>query len=292
MPTEKRFPTAQALNINEKIFLIDCGEGTQIQLRRFRIRFGRINHIFISHLHGDHYFGLQGLISSFSLLGRKNDLHIYSHPQLAKIMNCQLKYFDDDLGYKVIFHPFEAHSSGLIYEDKLLTVEIFPLKHRIPCSAFIFREKPKDRNIRKEMIEFYHIPVSEIVKIKKGADFVTGEGVQINNDLLTFPPSMPATYVFCTDTLYQPGIADIIRGADLLYHEATYGDDHEEQAALTFHSTARQAATVAATSGVKKLVMGHFSERYKDTGILLEQARSVFPDTFAAEDGQKHQVGL
>lgn len=290
MPTEKRFPTAQALNYNEKIFLVDCGEGTQIQLRRFRIRFGRINHIFISHLHGDHYFGLLGLISSFSLLGRKNDLHIYCHPQLEDILDCQLKYYSEELGFIIVWHPFKADATGKIYEDKQMTVETFPLKHRIPCAAFVFREKTRDRNIRKDLIDYYHIPVSEIVKIKKGADFITENGEIINNEILTIPPAAPVSYAFCTDTSYLEKIISRIKGVDLLYHESTYGDDHEEQAGLTYHSTARQAAAIAAKAGVKRLVIGHFSERYKDVSVLLKQAQSVFPDTIAAEDGMRLEI--
>ena len=284
MPTEKRFPTAQALNLNERIFLIDCGEGTQIQLRRFKIRFGKINHVFISHLHGDHYFGLLGLISSFSLLGRKNDLHIYSHPQLEIILNCQLKYYGDELGFSIVFHYYNAVKSELIYEDKWMTVETIPLRHRIPTAGFLFREKVKDRNIRKEMIDYYQIPVSDIVRIKKGADFETG-GKIIQNDVLTIPPLRPCSYAFCTDTAYSEDITSQIKDVDLLYHEATFGNDLEDQAKLTLHSTAKQAAIIACKSKVKKLIIGHFSERYKDISVLLAEARAVFTETSAAEDG-------
>lgn len=286
LPTEKRFPTAQALNINEKIFLIDCGEGTQIQLRKFSIRFGKINHIFISHLHGDHYFGLLGLIFSFSLLGRKHDLHLYSHPQLEDILACQLKHYGDDLGFRIVFNHFEASRSETIYEDKLVTVESIPMKHRIPTAGFLFREKLKDKNIRKEMIDYYHIPIRDILKIKKGADFETEDGTLIKNEILTLPPSEPCSYAFCTDTVYNVEILDQIRNVDLLYHEATFGSDLEEQAAISFHSTARQAAFIAKQANVKKLIIGHFSERYKDITPLLKEARTVFPETYSAEDGE------
>ncbi|HEX3006507.1 MAG TPA: ribonuclease Z [Bacteroidales bacterium] len=233
LPTSDRFLTAQVLNVNERFFLIDCGEGTQIQLRKCKIPFGRIKHIFISHLHGDHVFGLPGLLSTFNLLGRTEELHIYSHKSLKQILNQFLGQFYTTLGFNLIYHALEEDGFSLIYEDKSLEVFSFPLRHRIPCWGFLFKEKERMKNIKKEMISMYNIPVREIVNIKKGADFINEEGECIPNYRLTIPPPKPKSFAFVTDTEFLPGIVDHFKNVDLLYHEATFLNEDEELARQT-----------------------------------------------------------
>ncbi len=291
LPTSKRFSTAQVLNVHERFFLIDCGEGVQIQLRKFRIKFGKINHIFISHLHGDHFFGLFGLLSSFHLLGRETDLNIYSHPELEEILK-NLSWFFDELKFKIIFHPLNYETSEVIYSGKYVEVKSFPLKHRIPTCGFLFKEKPKQRNIRKEYVDRYNIPIKDIVKIKQGADFVTDKGITIPNKELTIPPPVPRSYAFCSDTAFDERIIPEIQNVDLLYHESTYLQDLKKQAAETFHSTASQAAAIAQKANAGKLIIGHFSSRYKEVQSFLDEAQLVFPNTFVAEDGETHDVEI
>lgn len=285
LPTSDRFLTAQVLNVNERFFLIDCGEGTQIQLRKCKIPFGKINHIFISHLHGDHVFGLPGLLSTFNLLGRVSDLHIYAHKALKQIMNQFLGQFYTSLGYNLIYHILDEDEPCTIYEDKSLRIISFPLKHRIPCSGFLFQEKEKMKNIRKEAIEFFKIPVREIVNIKKGADFKTEDGRTIPNDQITIQPQKSKTFAFVTDTEFLPSIVNIIQGIDLLYHESTFLHEDELLARSTGHSTAVEAARVASMAGVSKLVIGHFSTRYRSYSSFLEQAKKEFSNVSMAEDG-------
>jgi len=285
MPTPERFSTAQVINVSEHFFLIDCGEGTQIQLRRNKIKFGKINHIFISHLHGDHYFGLFGLISTFILLGRKKNLHIYCHPELKNIFDFLIKYFTDEIRFEIIFHFLNYEKNEIIFENDKLTVVSFPLKHKVPTCGFLFREKPRLRNIKKELIESMSIPIKEIVRIKQGYDYTTEEGKTIKNRDLTIDPPPPKSYAYCSDTAYYEDIIPVIRDIDLLYHEATFMNDMAESAALTSHSTAVQAATIAKKANVKKMVIGHYSLRYKDLQPVLDEARSVFKNTIAAEDG-------
>lgn len=285
LPTSKRYPTAHVLNICERFFLIDCGEGTQIQLRKYSVKFSRINHIFISHLHGDHYFGLIGLLSTFALLGRQNDLHIYSHSELPEILKAQLEYLHNDILYKIIWHPLNFKRKMVIVDDEKVTVTSFPLKHRIPCCGFLFTEKPGLKNIIKEKIAEYQIPVREIQFIKNGADFIDQSGRIILNQELTLPLKPQRKYAFCTDTLYLPKLKDILEGVDLLYHEATYDKKMQKRAKETFHSTAEQAAMLAQNCNAGQLLIGHFSARYKDTSLLIEEATNVFPSTVVAEEG-------
>ncbi|HNW51712.1 MAG TPA: ribonuclease Z [Prolixibacteraceae bacterium] len=285
LPTIKRYPTAHVLNVGERFFLIDCGEGTQIQLRKYGVKFSRINHIFISHLHGDHYFGLIGLISTYTLLGRKNDLHIYSHSELPEMLKMQLEQLLGDLTFKIIWHPLNFKKSAVILDDEKVTVTSFPLKHRIACCGFLFTEKSGPKNIIKEKIAQYQIPLREIPHIKNGADFIDREGNTIPNGELTLPEKLPRKYAFCTDTLYIPELKETLNGVNLLYHEATYDKRFQEQASQTYHSTAEQAATLALNSNAGQLLIGHFSARYKDTEILIEEAKRVFPATTAAEEG-------
>lgn len=291
VPTSERFPSAHLVNMGERFFLVDCGEGTQIQLRRFRFRFSKINHILISHVHGDHVFGLFGLISTLSLLGRKNDLHIYSHPTLKEILDDYLRHFhEEEMPFKIVYHFLGAKKTSVIYEDELMTIMSFPLRHRIPSSGFVFREKPKPLNVIKEMINYHKVPLKEIPKIKGGNDFINPEGEIISNSVLTHPPFKQRAFAYCSDTSYTETIIPYLQGIDLLYHEATYAQELLQRARETKHSTARQAATIARKANAKKLIIGHFSARYKDLSILLNEAREVFPETYLGNDGCTFEI--
>ena len=291
VPTSDRFPAAHVVNIHERFFLADCGEGAQIQLRRNKISLGKINHIFISHVHGDHTFGLFGLISSFSLLGRKSDLHIYANPLLKSILDDHKKYYYEyPLPFRIIFHPIGSKKKDLIYEDEKVEVHTLPLKHRVPACGFIFIEKAPVLNLRKEMILHHKIPVKEMVNIKMGNDFINEKGETIPNSALTLPPFKQRSLAYCTDTKYTESIIPHIKNVDILYHEATYLHNMLDRAAETGHSTARQAGQLAARAQPGKLIIGHFSARYKTTDILVEEARSEFPETYAAIDGESHHV--
>jgi len=295
LPTIQRYPTAQVLNVHERFFLIDCGEGTQIQLKKNHIKCSRINHIFISHLHGDHYFGLIGLISTFILLGRQNDLHIYSHSLLPELLKPQLEFMTNggaEMYFKIIWHPLHFKKPMTIFEDNALSVTSFPLKHRIPCCGFLFMEKPKELNLNKGKVAELQIPIRYLHLIKNGADYCTPEGDIIPNKALTLPPLPCRSYAFCTDTRFLPGIADWIRKVDLLYHEATYDHTLMNQAEATTHSTARQAAQLALLASVGKLLIGHFSARYKNLDCLLNEAREIFPNTELANEGSVHPILL
>ncbi|MFO7923767.1 MAG: ribonuclease Z [Bacteroidales bacterium] len=291
VPTSERFPAAHVINIHERYFLADCGEGTQIQLRKNRIGFGRINHILISHVHGDHTFGLFGLISTFSLLGRKSDLHIYAHPILESILNDNRKYYYEyPLPFKIIFHPLGSKKKELIYQDEKLEIQTIPLRHRIPSCGFLFREKAPLLNLRKEMITYHKVPVKEMMNIKKGQDFINENGRIISNKILTLPPLVPRSLAYCSDTKYTESILPQIKNVNILYHEATYLHNMSGRAAETGHSTAKQAGMIAAKASVQKLIIGHFSARYKTTDELVEEARKEFPETYAANEGDCHAV--
>jgi len=288
-PTSGRYPTAQALQIDECVFLIDCAEGAQMRLRRYKIKYRQIRTIFISHLHGDHVFGLPGLLSTLSMLDRTEPLDIFGPPYMEDWLAGQLKYFTP-LGFPLIFHTLTGKEPELIYEDKRMTVTCFPLNHRIPTWGYLFREKAGLLNIRKDMIDFYNIPLCNIPAIKAGADFLTDEGMTVPNERLTLPPKASRSYAYCADTMYMEQLPQMISNVDLLYHEATYGNEGKKRAKETFHSTAEEAAKIAYTANVGKLVIGHFSARYKDIIPLLEEARSIFPNTEAAEDGMVFEV--
>ena len=290
LPTSNRYPTAQVLNVLGRFFLIDCGEGTQIQLRRNKIGFGKIKHIFISHLHGDHYFGLIGLISTLNLLGIKTDIHIYSASELKTLLQPQLDFLKSEMTVNLIFHPLNFKKTQTIYTDKRVEVISFPVKHSIPTCGFLFREIQKPANIKKEMIKEYQIPLNKIKEIKSGADFVTSDGKTIPNKDLTIPPPKPRSYAFCTDTaLHFPNI-DIIKEVDLLYHETTFPESMQEFANKTYHSTTSDAGKMATMANVKKLIIGHFSARYKDVNLFLSETRSVFKNTVLAKEGKKYSV--
>lgn len=290
LPTSKRFTSAYVLNVHERFFLIDCGEGAQMQLRKYKIKLGKINHIFISHIHGDHVFGLFGLISSFNLLGRENNLHIFGPPDLERIIHGYLKDFYINLFFEIIFHPVNCTRSVRIYEDEKIKVNTIPLKHRIPTCGFLFREQPTLPNLKKDMIEKYDIPISKRQGIKEGDGFITETGGIVPNHELVIPAPEPKTFAYCSDTSYNEGILTQIRNVDLLYHEATYGSELQELARESMHSTASEAARLASKASAKKLVIGHFSARYKDLTPLLVEARKVFNNTFIAEDGKTFTV--
>ena len=276
IPTINRNPTAQLLNVNERFFLIDCGESTQIQLRKYQLNFQRINHIFISHLHGDHYFGLIGLISSMHLLGRKKELHIYAHEELEEIVNLQLKASKTELNYPLFFHPLPEKESLIILEDENIRVSNIILDHSIKCCGFLFEEKKSPRKILPDALEKYNIPNTKINGLKNGADWINDNGEVVPNNLLTKPNNSPYKYAYCSDTRFNNKIIKQIKEVDLLYHEATFMHDLIDRAEQTGHSTTLQAAQIAKQANVKKLLIGHFSQRYKDLNDLLIQTKKGF----------------
>jgi ribonuclease Z len=290
IPTLKRNPTSQIVNHNERFFLVDCAEGTQLQLRRNQIKMQRINHIFISHLHGDHFFGLIGLISSMHLLGRTRELHVYGPPQLSDIIDIQLNASQTELIYPLEFHPINPDTHETIFEDDKLTVATIPLNHRIPTCGFLFKEKKGKRRLRKQIIKQINIPASQLLKLKEGEDYTDAEGLIHKNDELTDTPNIPRSYAYCSDTSYHEALIPIIKNADLLYHEATFMQDMAGVAAEKFHSTAVEAATIAKKANAGKLIIGHFSTRYENIDLLLEEAKTIFPNTEAASDGKTYTV--
>lgn len=265
--------------------MIDCGEGTQLQLRRNHIHFSFINHIFISHLHGDHTFGLIGLISTFGMLGRTAPLHIYADAMLEKVMKPQLDFYCKEIKYPIFFHGIDSTEHKMIFEDNTITVETLPLNHRIPCCGFLFREKPKRRHLLGDVANYYNIPAYMRQAIKDGADFTTQSGEIIPNAKLTKDADLSRSYAYCSDTRPVTAVCEQIHGIDLLYHEATFAESEKERARQTFHSTAREAAGIASKAEVKRLVVGHFSSRYDDETEILDEAREIFPDCTCASEG-------
>ena len=284
LPTTRHFATSQVVNLRDKLFMIDCGEGAQMQLRKSRLKFSRLNHIFISHLHGDHCFGLMGLISTFGLLGRTAELHIHSPKGLEELLTPMLNFFCHTLAYKVIFHEFDTRQTSGVYEDRSMTVTTIPLQHRIPCCGFLFAEKARPNHIIRDMVDFYKVPVYELNRIKNGSDYVTPEGEVIANTRLTRPSDPPRKYAYCSDTIFRPEIVEQLSGVDLLFHEATFAESELARAKETYHTTAAQAARIALEAGVRQLVIGHFSARYEDKRILLKAASAVFPNTILAKE--------
>lgn len=284
LPTRTNFPSCQVLELRNKQFMIDCGEGAQIRMRQMNFRTARLGHIFISHLHGDHCFGLMGLISSWGMLGRTAELHIHAQRDLESLLGAQLRYFCDKMPYSVIFHAIDPARHGLVYEDRTVCVYSLPLKHRVPCCGFLFEEKPQDRHILREMIDAYQIPIAYIPRIKKGEDYVLPDGTRIPNGRLTTPPTPPIRYAYCSDTAYNEDLVPLIQGVDCLYHEATFEEEFLKRAQETQHSTASQAATIARKAGVKKLIIGHFSARHSNQENLLKEARAIFSDTVLGMD--------
>jgi len=290
LPTSERFPSAHVLNAHERLYLIDCGEGTQMQLRKNRIRFGKINHIFISHLHGDHIFGLYGLLSTFSLMGRSAPVHLYAPENYHEMLKSHLLDFDIHLNFDIDFIPLGGKDPMKILDDKFITVSSFPLEHRVPSYGFLFREKIPDRNILREAINEYQIPAVRIPAIKKGGDFITDDGRIIKNEDITNPGPEPLSYAYCSDTKPFRRLASFVKGVDILYHEATFDMSMNKLASITGHSTTSDAAKIAVKAGVKALLIGHFSARYRDIRPLVEESRTIFPRTFPAIDGKTYDI--
>jgi ribonuclease Z len=286
MPTTLHHPPSQLIDMNEKLFMIDCGEGTQLQMRKYKARMSKLHSLFISHLHGDHIFGLPGLISTLSLLGRTADLNIYAHKEIDFLLNPLLTYLGSHLSFKINLFPLNPHSEEKLFENKMMRVTSFPLKHRIDTNAFLFEQKQSPRHIKREMIDYYHVPVKQINEIKNGADYLCSDGNLILNEHLTTPGKPSRKYAYCSDTAYSPEIITYIKNVDLLYHEATFAESERNRAEETFHSTAQQAAEIALAAGVKKLMIGHFSSRYNETESLLKEAMAVFPNTELAVEGK------
>lgn len=287
LPTPRRLSSSQIVNIREKLFMLDCAEGAQMALRRSRLSFSHLQAIFLTHLHGDHVFGLMGLLSTFGLLGRIQDLHIYGPQDLQRVFQPQIDYFCADSPYQIILHEVDSKTPQIIYEDRSVVISTLPLKHRIPCCGYLFREKPTPRHIRRDVIDFYQIPISQINNIKAGLDWTTEDGTFIPNDRLTTPPDPVRSYAYCTDTAYRPQLAEMLKGVTCIYHEGTFTQEHEVLAKKTFHSTAAQAAQIALDAQACRLIIGHFSSRYKSEDVLLHEAQLIFPNTILAEDGMK-----
>lgn len=288
IPAFDRHPTAQVVTLNDQMFLFDCGEGTQMQFSSYKIRRSRINHIFISHMHGDHYFGLVGLITSFSLLSRTADLHLHAPAPLKAVLDLQLEAASTNLSYKLYFHPLEKE--GLLVDDKKFTVECFLTKHRIECWGFIVRERKKPRKINKEVIGQYNIPSAFYDRLKEGEDYTPKEGAVIKNDSVTIAAAAPKSYAFAADTIYDEELAEKVKDVTMLYHEATYLKDQLERAAARFHSTTLQAAMIAQKAGVEKLLLGHFSSKYEILDDFLTEAQEIFPNTQLAIEGTTYII--
>lgn len=289
-PAFDRHPSAQVLCVQDHYYLIDCGEGTQMQMLKYAVKRSKIKQIFISHLHGDHVYGLIGLLNSFALNGRSTPLAVFGPEGLEEMIMIQVKYGGGGFPYPLEFHVVDCSSSGVIFEDHLLSVQSIPLVHRVPTSGFLFKEKQRPRNIIGEKIIAYQIPYSEIPGIKSGADFILPDGRIISNSELTIDPPEPRSYAYCSDTRYSETILPIIKGVDLLYHESTFCADMQEQAEASMHSTALEAATIAKKAGIKKLLLGHFSSRYRDVSPFEEEARSVFAEAYIGVEGETHAV--
>ncbi|MCK0131044.1 ribonuclease Z [Flavobacteriaceae bacterium F08102] len=286
-PREAAHPTAQFLEINHRFFLIDCGEGTQMQLRKSKIKFSSINHIFISHLHGDHFFGLIGLVSTFGLLGRKNDLHIFGPTGLMEIIQLQLKATSSYLGFNLIFHELNSKEEELIFEDDHVEIHTIPLNHRVYTNGFLFKEKVGERKLNISAIkENPEIEICDYQHLKNGRDFVLQDGTVIKNKHLTFNPNAPLSYAYCSDTSYKPAIVRQIKNVDLLYHESTFLKDKVDLAVITKHSTAEEAAKIAKAANVGQLILGHYSSRYPEKKLFLEEAKTIFDQVILSEDGK------
>ena len=279
--------TSQVLETRGHLFLIDCGEGTQVELRRHKIKFNQIKHIFISHLHGDHYFGLVGLVSTFRLLTRETDLHIYGPKGLKELITLQMKLADSWTNFKLIFHVLSSKSSELIYEDEKVSVHTIPLDHRIYTNGFLFKEKPFERKLDIDKAEALNIDKAYFRKLKQGDDVVNEEGALIPNAEVTYEGHQPKSYAFCSDTAYKEDIIPIIKDVDVLYHESTFMDAHEHLCIKTKHSTAKQAATIALKANAKQLILGHYSTRYDGLEGFKTEAQTVFKDVLLADDGKE-----
>jgi ribonuclease Z len=283
-------PTSQVLEIKNRMFLIDCGEGTQVQLRKNKIKFSKINQVFISHLHGDHFFGLIGLISTFSLLGRTTDLHIYGPKGIKEIILLQLRLSNSWTNYDLYFHELESDESETIFEDDKVVVTTIPLKHRVYTNGFLFQEKIGERKLNMDAVLNHDIESCYYQKIKNGKDIVLDDGRIISNSLLTFDPIQPKSYAFCSDTVYHEAILPIIDNVDVLYHESTFLESEDGLALKTLHSTAKEAARIALKANAKQLILGHYSTRYESISLFKEEAETIFSEVTLAEDGKTFEL--
>ncbi|PQJ73744.1 ribonuclease Z [Polaribacter butkevichii] len=290
-PRLNAFPTSQYLEINNRHFLIDCGEGTQRQMRKYKVGFSKINHIFISHLHGDHFYGLVGLLATFGILNREKELHIYGPKGIKEVTLLQLKISQSHAKYTMIFHELTSKKSELIFEDDKVSVRTIPLTHRVYTNGYLFTEKEKSRKLNMLNISGYpEIDKADYLNIKAGRDVVLPSGEVVPNAALTLNPPKPLSFAFCSDTSYKPDIVPIIKNVDLLYHEATFLQDREDLAKKTRHSTTKQAAEIAKQANVKELIIGHYSGRYKDISLFKKEAQEIFENTNLAEPGKTFKV--
>lgn len=289
LPAYDRHPTSQVVTLDQFQFLVDCGEGTQMQLARYKVRRSRINHIFISHLHGDHYFGVPGLITSMGLLGRDTDLHLYAPPGLQPIIDLMLKAADTKFGYNLHFHPLGQE--GVLIDDPKFTIETFHVYHRIQCWGFVFREKKKPRKINKQSIGSYQLDPGQYERLKMGEDVTTTTGEVIKNETVTFPNSAARSYAYCADTIHNPAVAEKVKDVSMIYHETTYLKGLEERAFQRFHSTTHQAADIAIRANAGNLLIGHFSSKYEELDAFLAETREIFPATHLAVEGVTYIIG-
>ena len=285
LPTLQHYASSQVVEIRNKLLMVDCGEGTQIALRRSHIRFTKISAVFITHLHGDHFFGLIGMISTFGMLGRTAPLHVYAPSALQPVLEEQIEKFCFGLEYQVVFHTVKVNGKTVVYQDDSIQVEAFPLNHRVECYGYLFSEKPTLPHINREMIDFYKIPVSQINNIKNGYDWQLPDGEVVANSRLVIKPEPPRSYAYCSDTKYMPSLSGLIQNVNLLYHESTYASEDILRAEKYYHSTAAQAAQTASDAHAGQLLLGHYSARYDDENKLLEEARTIFPDTILSSEG-------
>ncbi|MBU4538304.1 MAG: ribonuclease Z [Weeksellaceae bacterium] len=292
IPTVNSSPTAQFLEMEERAFLIDCGEGTQVQLRKAKARFSKINHIFISHLHGDHCFGLPGLIASFRLLGREMPLHVYGPKGIKEMLETIFRITETHKGFEIVYHELESKKSEKIFEDNRVEVFTIPLNHRIYCNGYLFREKPKERHLNMaEISKYSEIETCDYHNLKLGKDFILSDGYVLKNEVLTTEPTKSLSYAFCSDTRYLEAILPIIENVDVLYHESTFLHDLKEMADYTGHTTALEAARIARKANVGKLILGHFSNRYHDLNVFTDEAREVFPNSFLPKALEAVKIG-
>lgn len=284
-PSPRHFTSSQVVDIRGKLFMIDCGEGTQIQMRRRHMAFARLNHILISHLHGDHCFGLLGIISSFGLLGRTAPLFVHAPSELWTILKPELDFYCRELEFEVVFKGFDPYAVQTIYDDRSLTIETIPLRHRVPCAGFLLREKPVADHLDRQTADFYGVPTWDFARIKDGGDFTMPDGTVIPHSRLTRPAGPVRSYAYCCDTAFNTGMVEQIMGVNLLYHDCTYSSEHADRAELHHHSTAAQAAWIAGQANAGMLMLGHFSARYDDEEMLRNEAAAIFPNTILAKEG-------
>ncbi|MDE7426588.1 MAG: ribonuclease Z [Muribaculaceae bacterium] len=284
-PTLFHQPSCQVVEYRDRLYMVDCGEGAQTQMRRMRLKFSRLGHIFISHLHGDHFLGLPGLLSTLSLLQVSGSVTIHIFKEGAELIKTIMSAVCRDTSFEIKYDIISPEGGETVYEDNNLIITTFPLYHRVPCVGYLFREKPKSRHLNSQMLDFYKVPVKDRPLIREGADFITEDGLTVANERLTRPADPALSYAYCSDTAYNPRVAVSVKGVDTLYHEATYLAEYETKASARGHSTARQAAMTAAAAGARRLVMGHYSKRYEDTGAFEAEASEIFPNSIAATEG-------